>query len=358
MGGSAFIPEWQREALTNPTAAARYAPGTRPPSTQLAVAGAAAAAGDQPSYPTEFARGYGQAQSSSSPVSPDALPKADQVMGPPKPTSNEIAGPVSARSPDRDVPYPNFDAMDRSVFMANVPSMGQGSRVPDFPTRESVVGQAQGRGLFAPSVLAGLQAMQDKGHELMSSGGLVDNWRGRQLLRAHARYASSIAELSNADSTARNAGSNEMNAGTNAFRAANEVPLAIMKDNTDQRGQTLQFISSDMRDRTTRYGYDTQAASMKYNTDAHTALGAPGAQRQDAATRLFLEGRTEQADALAGLGQRQPVPRNPTVVDSPQAQGVFINGEFQPYTKFKADAAKSQAKRKTEIEKELAAQGK
>lgn len=303
-----------------------------PASTANAVAGAAEAA-DQPAYPTAFRSGYDAGVAS--------LPKASQSMGPPRPTLADLPGSVANRAPNADVPYPDFTAQaPASQVMARAPQITFNAAPAPTPRA----------GLFAPGLLAGLQSMQERGHELLASGGLVDNWRGRQLLRAHARYAGSIAELANADSNARNAGVHEQNADTAAFRASNEVPLELMKDYTARRGQDLQFESADRRDRTTRYVSDAQTATSRYATDANTAIHAPAAQRQDAANRLFLTGRKEEADALAGLGTRHPVPHEPKITDVPAAGAVLVGDTPMSYADIKLQSAQRAAQRKREIE--------
>lgn len=329
-----------------------------PSATQNAVTGAAAAQGTElsvPAYPTDYRRGYDSATA--------ALPLA------PHPTVL-TSGPVSGMSPDAGQPYPDNTpfankvptSAARASFLDGTPDMPGGMRgVPSNLPAES----SGGAGLFAPGFSSQVSDLQSRGAKLLDSSSIVDNWRGRQLLKASARLTGSATSIAGAVTGARNADAGAvgaqaslLGARASAMRASNEVPLAQLADTTQRRGQNIQFDTAAAHDAAVRYGTDTDAASRKYATDAGLAAHLPTIQREQAVNDAISSGNLEGAEEVARIGRYAPLPRQPSFHPDVSGEGgLMISADgTQKYISFKDMRLDAKAKEKEADKRRLATQ--
>jgi hypothetical protein len=174
--------------------------------------------------------------------------------------------------------------------------------------------------------------------ELSNSKGLVDSWRRNQLRKARSRLVGDAARLAGARTESRAVDIAGFNARTSAQRAANEVPLALLSDYTQRRGQDKTVDIARMRDTTDRYGIDTRDTTERYGIDTRSSdarrqgdldfmpkLGqvAAGAELYRAQSRgASLD---EVGDIAEAYGLRNPrTPKGPTTEKIGQGESFVV----------------------------------
>lgn len=277
-----------------------------------------------------------------------------------------------------------------SVAAPNVVVMGPGARAatPSYPTIQfaaapPAVAQAAadfggGLGMISPQAQYEANSLFDEGRKLLSSAGIVDRLRGRQLLRQRARLlegATDIARTRTAGAVgAAQAQAAMLGAQTGAFRASNEVPLALLdaasrryaSDASREAGMYASDVSransqeaarvsrannlddADVR----RYGIDATTESARYRTDADVAMNLPDIQRKQQILELYQSGRVDEAGDLATIYSRaRPDPR-PQLTTSPDGSYVLVMrpGATKPeYFDIKAMQAAVEAERRNAL---------
>jgi len=217
----------------------------------------------------------------------------------------------SIRTVYQDSTYPGAETAGGGVARAQAPNIqfaqfpqGGGS---DFNTVQSGGG---GNGLFSPGISSQMQDLYTRSNALLSSRSMVDNWRGRQLAKMRDRMMLSESAMGNTRVGAANAQANMLGAQSSALRAANEVPLAMMGDYTQQRGQDVQGNIAKMHDSTTRYGTDVMAGVHNRATDASMTIHASdilkAQQQQKAAEGGNLDDVENVTHAFGGQYPRVP----------------------------------------------------
>jgi hypothetical protein len=197
----------------------------------------------------------------------------------------------------------------------------------DFNTVQSgVSGGGGGNGLFSPGLSSQMQDLYTRSNALLSSKSMVDNWRGRQLAKMRDRMMLSESAMGNTRVGAANAQANMLGAQSSALRAANEVPLALMGDYTQQRGQDVQGNIAKLHDATTRYGTDVMAGVHNRATDASMMIHASDilrAQQQQKAVETGDLGAVEDTTHAFG-GQYPRVPPQGQFHFNPMGGGVHL----------------------------------
>lgn len=315
--------EQRRKALNTGNSLALPSLGEPPARTALAVQ-AGASQGDvrktergayAPSTPA-VPRGadYGTQGSTSpgglpyltTPTSVPGISRVNQRGQSPLFTNLESGAAVDDMARMRSSPLPSV-----AGFLKTVPEFGQGVRqAAVVPTNAAVSTQA-------PDPLAGLFS-QAQG--LLESSNLIDNWRGRMLMRAYERGSAARAQQQQADAASGAAGAQ-------VLRAANEMPIAQLGAATQRRGQ------------------DLTAATMARGQDFTVAPHLPTMQITSDMVRAARAGDQETAQAISRLLHPPtiPAPHNPTVVFSPLG-GMAIAGpggvEYQTAEEMAAAAEK------------------
>lgn len=158
---------------------------------------------------------------------------------------------------------------------------------------------SSGLGMISPAMEAQLSSLESEARPLLSSAGIVDRLRGRQLLRARDRLLSGAAGLAsvrtqgvNAETGRIGAEASMLGAQTGAFRASNEVPLALLNSATQ------------------RYGTDVNAAERRYATDMGFLPNMPEVVRGELMYGAARRGDTAEVERAALLGRYPPLERN------------------------------------------------
>lgn len=248
----------------------------KPPSTQNAV-NTTADMTDRPNYPTEFRTGYDAANKKSS--------TTDTTMSVPVPASTRARMGQPARS-------------SLPEFSFNAPQPGYKQELAEYSNRVD----GEGLGMLSPRMEAQLYDLESEARPLLSSAGIVDRLRGRQLMRARSRLVEEAGVRGKLRIDATNAASNRMGANisdraqrTNEFRASNEVPLALLNATTQR-----EINDANVAERR----YATQAGLMTRMDDV-----IRGRFMQGAAERGDMEG----VERAASLGRTQPAERAMTM---------------------------------------------
>jgi hypothetical protein len=220
----------------------------------------------------------------------------------------------------------------------------------DFNTVQSGVSGGGGNGLFSPGISSQMQDLYTRSNALLSSRSMVDNWRGRQLAKMRDRMMLSEAAMGNTRVGAANAQANMLGAQSSALRAANEVPLAMMGDYTQQRGQDVQGNIAKMHDSTQRYGIDSTAATHANATQAMQRIHLSDILRGEQQAAGLAEGDIGAVhDTTAAFSATQP--RIPPVgkfdFNPMNGGGVHIgpDGKLTFYSQKDIDAASKKDKK-------------
>jgi hypothetical protein len=163
--------------------------------------------------------------------------------------------------------------------------------------------------MVPPHVYANLNAYEDEARPLLSSKGIVDRLRGRQLMRARGRMAEGYGLLHGADSASIVAEAARLRANTEA-RATEQT-------------QAQNLASNNLR----QFEIDTQRRGHEMQLAPH--LPAMARSRQSLA--MFNAGDPEGALQLESLGRFAPLPRTMPTTDLPGAQGVLHGDKFTTY---------------------------
>lgn len=248
---------------------------------------------DVPAYPTAFRSGYEQG----------------------------VAGRPAARTPVRDTsPYPG--APVRDVTPASDPYA-----LPRFHSLSNDLGAGES-GLFLPGFQAKLAEYQSEADQRFKSGGLVDNWLGRQALKQRSRLVADAERIAGVKLQGRDLQTRRLGANVAALRAQNEVPLAQLSDITQRRGQDFNMTLGRMKDDTDRYGVDTQARTSEENSERalrpHLADVVYGQQM----TNALAAGDLDAAEELSiAFGRRNPrVPPDSKFEYSPDGKYITVAG--------------------------------
>ena len=216
-------------------------------------------------------------------------------------------------------------------FLAGVPSFGAGAGgqrsgfyVSDFGGRVNKDGSVEPQGgsgglMFAQDGGAGggggggggvLSAMysrindyQDRADKLLNSSGIVDQYRGRQLLRARARLVNDLTSLSGADAAM---------AQSNAALAA----VGVAQQRANQEG-TQNAASNYLR-----------LQELEETGRAHELAFLPRLEDAVRGRRYQQAAAAGDAAALASIpqeGKFPPAQRNPTIQFSPSGSHVVVS---------------------------------
>lgn len=308
-------------------------PAAGAPATTLnAVEGVKTAQGsDQPAYPTQYRSGFDAGRAATPTV--NAYP----------------VGPVN-----RDItPYPG------AVDMTNARMTAPGFNLPRFNAAPPAVAAGAagigGVGLLPPEFHSQINGLLDEARPLLSSGGIVDRLRGRQLMRARARLiegATSIAGQRtagiNAETGQVNAGANVLASQTGAFRATNEVPLALLSAATHKYGYDVGARTAEMQDVTHRYTNDQNTSALRYGVDSRLLEALPKMQRDQLTNEAITGGDFDTAHRIESLGRQDLRPQPDSVTDVAGAGGVMIRSpggasSFKTYAELQAEATKATA---------------
>lgn len=285
----------------------------------------------RPSYPTAFRAGY------------DAAPKA--------------ASSSSSGSSKRDsAPYPTFSS--------NVVSPGLRAATTTYPTIQfnsppaAVADGAAGVsdvGLLPQQVHAQLASLYDEARPLLSSAGIVDRLRGRQLMRARDRLLQGAVGVAGARTAGVNAEANvagsrasTLAAQTGAFRATNEVPLALLGAATQRYATDVGAETAAARDATLRAINETNDSTTRRGQEIGLLPKMQEVYQGEEYGRRLRAGDEEGAADVATHGKIAPLPRNPTIIPNAMGTGVYTieggravfkpNEELDPTLKKKRDA--------------------
>jgi hypothetical protein len=261
----------------------------------------------------------------------------------------------SIRTVYQDSTYPGAETAGGGVARAQAPNIqfaqfpqGGGS---DFNTVQSGGG---GNGLFSPGISSQMQDLYTRSNALLSSKSMVDNWRGRQLAKMRDRMMLSESAMGNTRVGAANAQANMLGAQSSALRAANEVPLAMMGDYTQQRGQDVQGNIAKMHDATQRYGIDTTSATHNRATDASMLVHASDILRGQQQVKAVANGSLDDVENVTHAfgGQYPRTPATGHWTSDGMGGGVYVppgGGLPIPYTpqQLKEEANKRRLESKT-----------
>jgi hypothetical protein len=260
--------------------------------------------------------------------------------------------------------------------MTNARMTAPGFALPTFNAPPPAVaagaaGVSNGVGLLPPEFHSQIGGLLDEARPLLSSAGIVDRLRGRQLLRARDRLiqgATSIAGARTqgiqAETGQVNAGANVLSAQTGAYRATNEVPLALLGAATHKYGYDVGARTAEMQDATHRYTNDQNVGALKYGTDARLLEAMPKMQRDQLVNDAITSGDMETAHGIAGVGLHDLRPVPPTVHFDPTGTSMVVahpSGDVTTHNlkDLVADsAAKAKAANEAKLKEARAAQAK
>lgn len=240
---------------------------------------------DRPNYPTAQRVGYEQGRKAST---------TDTTMSVPVPASTRARMGQPARS-------------SLPEFSFNAPQPGYRQELAEYNNRVD----GEGMGMLSPRMEAQLYDLESEARPLLSSAGIVDRLRGRQLMRTRSRLVDEAGIRGKLRIDATNAASNRMgvniaarNEQTNAFRASNEVPLALLNATTQREIN------------------DANVAERRYATQAGLMTRMDDVIRGEMMTAARNRGDTSEMERAALFGKTQPTDRNPVV--QPTTDGRFL----------------------------------
>lgn len=190
-------------------------------------------------------------------------------------------------------------------FLAGVPSFGAGVRAPvqETGTMFSPDGGVGGGGGVLSAMYSRINDYQDRADKLLNSSGIVDQYRGRQLLRARARLVNDLTSLSGADAAM---------AQSNAALAA----VGVAQQRANQEG-TQNAASNYLR-----------LQELKETGRAHELAFLPRLEDAVRGRRYQQAAAAGDAAALASIpqeGKFPPAQRNPTIQFSPSGSHVVVS---------------------------------
>lgn len=292
---------------------------------------------DSPAYPTQYRAGYDAAQAA--PVAPPAVPSA--------PSAAPAANGDGLQSKPVPSPYPLLIPQQGPGYRAAMPEYPriQFNAAPPAVANAANANPYAGAGSLSGETMGQLDDLYREARPLLSSRGIVDRFRGRQLLGARSRLLEGATRIagtrvaginaeSSAASSAIGANASMLSAQTGAFRASNEVPLGMLQAYSHRYaadvGAQTQLGVAGMHSDTSRYVSDQANESHRYGIDADVAKSLPTIQRNAQVNSMYNDGNTEGAHELAGIGLRdtRPVlpkldfnPANPDVAFSTHPDG-------------------------------------
>lgn len=256
----------------------------QPPRTANAV-NTTAGMTDYPDYPTAQRVGYEEGRKAST---------TDTTMSVPVPASTRARMGQPARSS-----LPEFS------FNAQQPGYRQ--ELAEYNNRVD----GEGLGMLSPRMEAQLYDLESEARPLLSSAGIVDRLRGRQLMRTRSRLVDEAGMRGKLRIDATNAATGRMGANisdraqrTNEFRASNEVPLALLNATTQREIN------------------DANVAERRYATQAGLMTRMDDVIRGEMMTAARNRGDTSEMERAALFGKTQPTDRNPVV--QPTNDGRFL----------------------------------
>lgn len=215
-------------------------------------------------------------------------------------------------------------------------------------------------GFLPQQVNAQLSSLYEEARPLLSSAGIVDRLRGRQLMRARDRLLQGALGTVGARTAGINAQSNAMgaragmlSAQTGAFRASNEVPLALLGAATQRYATDVGAETAAARDATLRDINLTNDATARRAQELNLLPRMQDVYQGEEYGRRLAAGDDEGAAEVALHGRAQPLPKNPPFQVSPMGTGVYTmqnglptfvsNDQLDPMLKKRRDALAASA---------------